>query len=57
MSADQKRQLFENIAAAMEGVPEQSQLHPIGHFTRAGPANGARVAERLGLTTRLRAAE
>ena len=57
MSADQKRQLFDNIAAAMQGVPEQTQLRQIAHFTKADPAYGRGVAARLGLTTRLRAAE
>jgi catalase len=57
MSAGQKRQLFDNIAAAMQGVPEQIQLRQIAHFAKADPAYGAGVAERLGLTTRLQAAE
>jgi catalase len=57
MSGDQKRQLFDNIAAAMQGVPEVIQRRQIAHFTRADPAYGAGVAERLGLTTRLQAAE
>jgi len=57
MSDDQKRQLFDNIAAAMQGVPEMIQRRQIAHFTRADPAYGAGVAERLGLTTRLQAAE
>jgi catalase len=47
--ADQKRQLFDNIAAAMAGVPEAIQLRQIGHFTKADPAYGQGVAERLGL--------
>jgi catalase len=57
MSADQKRQLFDNIAAAMQGVPEVIKLRQIAHFTKADPAYGAGVAERLGLTTRRQAAE
>lgn len=57
MSADQRRQLCDNIAAAMHGVPEHIQLRQIAHFTRADPAYGAGVAERLGLTQRLHAAE
>ncbi len=57
MSGDQKRQLFDNIAAAMQGVPEMIQRRQIAHFTRADPAYGAGVAERLGLTTRLQAAD
>jgi catalase len=57
MSPDQKRQLFDNIAAAMQGVPDAIKLRQIGHFTKADPAYGAGVAERLGLATRLQAAE
>jgi len=57
MSADQKRQLFDNIAAAMQGVPDEIKLRQIGHFAKADPAYGAGVAERLGLTTKLHAAE
>jgi len=57
MSKDQQRQLFDNIAAAMGGVPEAIQLRQIGHFAKADPAYGRGVAERLVLTTRLEAAE
>jgi catalase len=57
MTADQKRQLFDNIAAAMQGVPEAIQLRQIGHFAKADPAYGAGVAERLGLGARREAAE
>jgi catalase len=57
MSPAQKRQLFDNIAAAMAGVPEEIQLRQIGHFTKADPAYGQGVAERLGLTSGLQAAE
>jgi catalase len=57
MSPEQKRQLFNNIAAAMQGVPEEIQLRQIGHFTKADPAYGHGVAERLGLTSKLMAAE
>jgi catalase len=57
MSAEQKRQLFDNIAAAMQGVPEHIQLRQVAHFIKADPAYGAGVAERVGLATRLQAAE
>ena len=57
MSDDQKRQLFDNIAAAMRGVPEAIQLRQIAHFTKADPAYGRGVAERLGLMTQLQGAE
>ncbi len=56
MSDDQKRQLMDNIAEAMTGVPEDIQRRQIGHFAKADPAYGAGVAERLGLTA-ARAAE
>jgi catalase len=57
MSADQKRQLFDNIAAAMQGGPEAIQQRQIGHFAKADPAYGQGVAERLRLTRTLQAAE
>jgi catalase len=57
MSADQKRQLFDNTAAAMQGVPETIQRRQIGHFTKADSAYGQGVAERLGLMPKLQAAE
>jgi catalase len=57
MSGEQQQQLFDNIAAAMRGVPETIQLRQIGHFAKADPAYGHGVAERLGLTGRLQAAE
>lgn len=57
MSKDQQRRLFDNVAGAMKGVPEAIQRRQIGHFTKADPAYGRGVAERLGLTTELEAAE
>ncbi len=57
MSREQQQQLFGNIAAAMCGVPETIQLRQIDHFAKADPAYGRGVAERLGLTSRLAAAE
>ena len=41
----------------MQGVPEAIQLRQIGHFAKADPAYGRGVAERLGLTGSLQAAE
>jgi len=38
-------------------VPELVQLRQIQHFSTADPAYGRGVVERLGLTTRLQAAE
>ena len=49
MSDDQKRQLMDNIAAAMAGVPEQILRRQIAHFAKADPAYGAGVARRVGL--------
>lgn len=49
MNADQQQQLFNNIAAAMQGVPEFIQLRQIGHFLKADPAYGRGVAAALGL--------
>ena len=56
MSAEQKKQLMDNIAAAMRGVPEPIQLRQIGHFLKADRAYGRGVAERLGLWAKLEAA-
>ena len=49
MSDDQKRQLMDNIAAAMAGVPEQILRRQIAHFAKADPAYGEGVARRVGL--------
>ena len=50
MTPDQQRQLFENIAAAMQGVPEAIQRRQIAHFDKADPAYGAGVEGALGLS-------
>jgi catalase len=55
MSPDQKEQLFSNIAAAMEGVPEFIVRRQIAHFTKADPAYGAGVAAKLGLSGQMAA--
>lgn len=47
MSADQ--QLFSNIAAAMEGVPEEIVRRQLGHFHKADPAYAAGVAKAVGV--------
>ncbi|MFZ0872706.1 MAG: catalase [Rhodanobacter sp.] len=49
MSADQRQQLFDNIAAAMQGVPEEIIRRQLGHFDKADPAYAAGVAEAVGL--------
>jgi catalase len=56
MSPAQREQLFDNIAAAMTGVPEFIQLRQIGHFLKADPAYGEGVAKRLGLVSKIAAA-
>ena len=43
------RSLSDNIAAAMQDVPEAIQLRQIGHFSKADSAYGQGVAERLDL--------
>jgi catalase len=49
MTADQQRQLFDNIAAAMQGVPDAIVLRQLAHFSKADPAYGAGVARRFGI--------
>lgn len=47
MSDDQKQQLFNNIADAMEGVPQNIIDRQLGHFDKADPAYGAGVRAAL----------
>ena len=47
MNADQKQQLFNNIAEAMQGVPEFIVHRQLGHFHRVDPAYAAGVAHTL----------
>jgi len=47
MNADQKRQLFHNIAAAMQGVPEAIVQRQLGHFEKADPAYAQGVRDAL----------
>jgi len=49
MSDSQKRQLFDNIAAAMRGVPEEIVRRQLGHFAKADLAYAAGVAKALGI--------
>ncbi len=49
MSAEQKRQLFSNIAEAMAGVPERIKARQLAHFYQADPAYGSGVAALLDL--------
>ena len=50
MSPGQQAALMDNIAAAMGGVPQYILQRQIAHFTKADPAYGAGVAERVGMT-------
>ena len=50
MNPDQQDQLFGNIAAAMQGVPEAIIRRQLAHFAKADPAYAAGVAARLGLS-------
>ena len=47
MSDDQRNQLFQNIAEAMEGVPREIVERQLGHFHRADPAYAEGVARAL----------
>ncbi len=47
MSPSQKQQLFQNIAEAMQGVPEFIVERQLGHFHKADPAYAAGVREAL----------
>jgi catalase len=48
-TAEQKERLFGNIAAAMQGVPEQIKRRQIALFTKCDPAYGTGVAKALKL--------
>ncbi len=47
MSPDQQRQLFENIAGAMQGVPRFIIDRQLEHFRKADPAYAAGVEEAI----------
>ena len=49
MSADQKKQLIQNIVGAMKTVAKEIQERQVAHFYKADPAYGAGVAKGLGL--------
>jgi hypothetical protein len=48
MSADQKRPLFHNIKAAIDGVPVEIVKRQVGHLYRDDPDYGIGVATRMG---------
>jgi catalase len=49
LKPDAKERLMDNIAAAMQGVPKEIVERQVVHFTRADPAYGAGVAQRMGV--------
>lgn len=49
MSAEQQQALFNNIAAAMQGVPESIIRRQLDHFSKADPAYALGVAKALSL--------
>jgi catalase len=50
MKPEQKQQLFDNIKAAMAGVPLEIVKRQIVHFYKADPDYGIGVATRMGLS-------
>jgi catalase len=50
MSRAEKERLFDNIKAAMEGVPMEIVKRQVAHFYRADPDYGIGVATRMGLS-------
>ncbi len=51
-NAEQKQRLFDNIAAAMQGVPDTIKRRQIALFAKCDPAYGAGVARAVKLDTR-----
>ncbi|MFZ2990101.1 catalase-related domain-containing protein, partial [Ideonella sp.] len=49
MSAWQKEQLIANLLAPLTTVPRHIQVRQTGHFFRADPDYGARIAAGLGI--------
>jgi catalase len=52
MTPDQQQRLFKNIAAAMDGVPEEIIQRQLAHFAKADPAYAEGVANALKMTIR-----
>ena len=50
LNAEQQGRLMDNIAEAMQGVPEEIVKRQVVHFYKADPAYGRGVAERMGVT-------
>jgi catalase len=57
MTPEQQGRLFQNIADAMEGVPEEIIQRQLEHFHRADPAYAAGVAAALGVENRAASGE
>jgi catalase len=49
MSADQKSQLIGNLVLPLKTVPRAIQVRQLGHFFKADPDYGSRVAAGLGI--------
>jgi catalase len=49
MNDDQKSQLIGNLVSVLMAVPRYILLRQLGHFYRADPDYGSRVADRLGI--------
>jgi catalase len=43
---------MDNIARAMQGVPEAIVRRQVAHFAKADPAYGSGVAKRMGVETK-----
>ena len=52
LNAEQKQRLFDNIAAAMQGVPDTIKRRQIALFAKCDPAYGAGVARAVKLEVR-----
>ncbi|MGF7162372.1 catalase [Rhodoligotrophos appendicifer] len=48
-TAEEKERLFDNLAAAMQGVPLEILKRQVVHFYRCDPAYGEGVARRVGI--------
>jgi catalase len=51
MSADERGRLDANLVGALMPVPKFIQVRQTGHFCRADPEYGSRVAAGLGIDT------
>ena len=50
MNAEQQGRLMDNTVAAMQGIPEEIARLWIAHCSKADPAYGAGIAERMGIS-------